>query len=342
MMSRVVLLAVVILALVSLVAARQGVLDPDRARAALDDPGNRRLQAGEGAKCSANGSDGICTAGACDTVKVVGRCPGSAAVKCCLHTASAAPSPAPVVVPTPSTVTPPVTPPGIGDRCAAAGGSCVDVRSSTCASGFRAGLCSGSSDIRCCVGTVTFGTRQPSPSRPRPTVYGNPNYVFPYTFPYSAARHIVVDFELQRARLYEGATVLKEMKISSGVKGIGFTSGYPATPAGKLRISMKVGRGQPKGMVFEKLTPQGRIAKPTDGHAYMTSRVLVLEGLDKENRNTRSRSVYFHGTNKEALLGTMRSHGCFRLSNQDVIELFDMVEVGTEVYAKPYDAWPKN
>lgn len=343
-MSRVVLLVAVVLALVSLVAARQGSLAPDvvadrpaSAGPAVGDPG-RRLQPGEGQRCQVRGQSGVCTAGACGSAKVAGACPGSAAVQCCINDAGVTPSPAPVVVPAP------VTP---GDKCAAAGGSCTDVRSSTCASGFRAGLCSGSSNIRCCVGPVSFGTIVPSgpvvpAPRVRPTVYRMPNYKFPYTFPYSPARHIVVDFELQRARVYEGATqVGKEMKISSGVKGIGFTPEYPATPAGKLRVSMKVGKGQPIGMIFEKLTPQKRIGREGDSHAHMQTRILVLEGLDKENKNTRSRSVYFHGTNKESLLGTKRSHGCFRLSNLDVLALFDMVEVGTEVYAVPYDAWPK-
>jgi len=38
------------------------------------------------------------------------------------------------------------------------------------------------------------------------------------------------------------------------------------------------------------------------------------------------RSIYLHGTNQEQLLGEPASHGCIRLSNRDVMELYDLVE----------------
>ena len=61
------------------------------------------------------------------------------------------------------------------------------------------------------------------------------------------------------------------------------------------------------------------------------SRILWLEGLDPENANTRDRYIYLHGTNQESLIGTPASHGCVRLSNQDIIEIYEKVAVGTPV-----------
>jgi lipoprotein-anchoring transpeptidase ErfK/SrfK len=58
---------------------------------------------------------------------------------------------------------------------------------------------------------------------------------------------------------------------------------------------------------------------------------LWLDGLDEHNANTRDRFVYIHGTKHEHEVGTPASHGCVRMRNEDVIELFDMVDDGTPV-----------
>jgi hypothetical protein len=108
----------------------------------------------------------------------------------------------------------------------------------------------------------------------------------------SLIRHIVSNFSLQRIRLYNGATMVKEWKMRSGKAGIGTKPEVSASPSEKFRVSMKIRKGQPIG-IFEKLTPQGRIAKTNDPHAFLTSRLLVLEGLDPANKNTRSRG-YLH------------------------------------------------
>ena len=56
-----------------------------------------------------------------------------------------------------------------------------------------------------------------------------------------------------------------------------------------------------------------------------------LDGLDADNANTRDRYIYIHGTNQEHLIGQPASHGCIRLRNEVVMELFSMVPEGTEV-----------
>ena len=63
----------------------------------------------------------------------------------------------------------------------------------------------------------------------------------------------------------------------------------------------------------------------------MLTRILWLEGLDPENENTRDRYIYIHGTNQEELIGTPASHGCVRLRNDDMIELFNRLPEGAPV-----------
>jgi len=61
------------------------------------------------------------------------------------------------------------------------------------------------------------------------------------------------------------------------------------------------------------------------------SRILWLDGLEARNRNTHERYIYIHGTNHEDQIGQAASHGCVRMRNADVAELFDLVAVGTPV-----------
>ena len=76
----------------------------------------------------------------------------------------------------------------------------------------------------------------------------------------------------------------------------------------------------------------GRSAAETQDLVF--SRILWLDGLEEHNANTRERFVYIHGTKHEDKIGTPDSHGCIRMRNADVIELFDLVEVGTPVTVK--------
>jgi len=45
--------------------------------------------------------------------------------------------------------------------------------------------------------------------------------------------------------------------------------------------------------------------------------------------------VGFHGTSNTSVLGQAVSHGCVRMSNQDVVDLYRRVKVGTVVVVEP-------
>jgi lipoprotein-anchoring transpeptidase ErfK/SrfK len=61
------------------------------------------------------------------------------------------------------------------------------------------------------------------------------------------------------------------------------------------------------------------------------SRILWLDGVDEHNANTRDRFIYIHGTKHEDKIGTPASHGCIRMRNADVVELFELVDETTAV-----------
>jgi lipoprotein-anchoring transpeptidase ErfK/SrfK len=88
-------------------------------------------------------------------------------------------------------------------------------------------------------------------------------------------------------------------------------------------------------MVFKGRIPTGKIAAPGGEEDLILTRILWLEGLDLENRNSRERYIYIHGTNQEDLIGTPASHGCIRLKNQEMIDLHDRVTIGTKVHINP-------
>jgi lipoprotein-anchoring transpeptidase ErfK/SrfK len=103
------------------------------------------------------------------------------------------------------------------------------------------------------------------------------------------------------------------------------------TPTGRFRVAQKIGHGFPDNTIFHgrvALQP-GEPLPPTED--LIMSRILWLDGLEEHNANTRDRFIYIHGTKHEDKIGSPVSHGCIRMRNADVIELFKLVEEGTPV-----------
>jgi lipoprotein-anchoring transpeptidase ErfK/SrfK len=119
--------------------------------------------------------------------------------------------------------------------------------------------------------------------------------------------------------------------ISTSRFGIGTEPGSNRTPLGNFRVGEKIGDGALPGEIFVSRLPTGQFGTPEDPEDRVQTRILWLEGLDPENANTRDRYIYIHGTNAEGELGLPASHGCIRMSNLDVIDLYDRTPVGTPV-----------
>ncbi|MCL4791376.1 MAG: L,D-transpeptidase, partial [Gammaproteobacteria bacterium] len=69
---------------------------------------------------------------------------------------------------------------------------------------------------------------------------------------------------------------------------------------------------------------------------WILSRILWLSGCEPgRNRlgtvDTMRRHIYIHGTPDAEVMGVPFSHGCIRMRNADVIELFAAVRAGTPV-----------
>lgn len=129
--------------------------------------------------------------------------------------------------------------------------------------------------------------------------------------------------------------MIAEYVVSTSRFGIGSKEGSFKTPAGKFRISEKIGEGMPVGTVFKSRRPVKATRKMLREDDLVMTRILWLDGLEPKNANTHGRYVYIHGTNHEEQLGTAASHGCVRMRNDDVIELFDRVAEGTPVEIRP-------
>ncbi len=139
----------------------------------------------------------------------------------------------------------------------------------------------------------------------------------------------------QTLDLFEGDQLSQRYVISTSRFGIGTEPGSNMTPPGHFRIAEKIGDGALPGEIFISRVPTGRLGEEGDPYDHVQTRILWLEGLDPENANTYERYIYIHGTNAESQLGTPASMGCIRMSNEDIIALYDQVEVGTDVKIEP-------
>ena len=147
-------------------------------------------------------------------------------------------------------------------------------------------------------------------------------------------RLLVVDVERQRATLLDGETAVVSWPVSTARNGIGGTEGSYRTPPGWHRVHQRIGEDATAGTVFVSREPTAETWRgETRDEDLILTRILTLEGLeDGVNRgpgcDSLERYIYLHGTNHEALIGRPVSHGCVRLSNRDVTELFTRLEKG--------------
>ena len=146
---------------------------------------------------------------------------------------------------------------------------------------------------------------------------------------------IQISVHAQRLTLRSGRKKVTAYPVSTSRFGLGSKEGSFKTPTGKFQIAEKIGGGMPCGTVFKSRRPIKATRKMLRDDDLVMTRILWLDGLESRNANTHGRYVYIHGTNHEDEIGTPASHGCIRMRNADVIELFEWVEAGTPVEIKP-------
>ncbi len=197
---------------------------------------------------------------------------------------------------------------------------------------------------------VSFITIIPKVEVKSQTIEDRPvNYITDFIIDYISIKYpalelenfIYVGVERQKLFLFINGQVERVYDVSTSKNGAGTKSGSEQTPIGLHVIEGKYGEGLPKGGVLRGRKFTGRIAEIqtepiSSGSDDITSRVITIkgleEGINKGGMNdSYKRKIYIHGTAEEGFIGTPASHGCVRMRNDDVIELFDIVEEGTNL-----------
>lgn len=153
---------------------------------------------------------------------------------------------------------------------------------------------------------------------------------------------ISIDVTQQQLRLLdEEGNLLHQYPVSTSKYGTGSENGSEKTPLGLHRIKEKMGGAMPINEVFIGRIPHGNLEECTQRGVdlpddVIMSRILWLEGMEPGRNqggyvDTYQRYIYIHGTNHEESIGAPSSIGCVRMRNEDVIDLFRLVEVGSEV-----------
>jgi hypothetical protein len=154
-------------------------------------------------------------------------------------------------------------------------------------------------------------------------------------------RCIRVLLTAQRLELLEGDRIVLQFPVSTSKYGVGESIGSERTPRGRHEIAKKIGGSERNGAVFIGREPTGEICTPElmkaqPGRDWIISRILWLRGLEEGFNlggavDTESRYIYIHGTPEEDQIKYPSSHGCIRMRSDDVIELFELVDIGTRV-----------
>jgi lipoprotein-anchoring transpeptidase ErfK/SrfK len=146
---------------------------------------------------------------------------------------------------------------------------------------------------------------------------------------------LVVRADEQRLYVVDQGQALEQFPVSTAARGIGSREGSEQTPPGLHRVAHRIGDAAPAGSIFKGRVATGEIApilteSGQRGSDRITSRILWLEGLEEGlNRGVQidslARYIYIHGTDEEGRIGTPASHGCIRMRNADIIDLFPRV-----------------
>jgi L,D-transpeptidase YbiS len=133
----------------------------------------------------------------------------------------------------------------------------------------------------------------------------------------------------------KAGSLLHAYSISTAKNGAGEQYGSYCTPRGRHLVRAKIGGGQAENAVFVRRRPTGEIYTPQlalqfPERDWILTRILWLSGCQPGyNRlgcvDSQRRKIYVHGCPDEEPVGAPHSHGCIRMRNADIIELFDLV-----------------
>ncbi len=152
---------------------------------------------------------------------------------------------------------------------------------------------------------------------------------------------IQISIPAQRLYLLEGGKTVIEYPVSTAKNGPGELMDSECTPCGKHIISEKIGDGAEVNSVFVGRVATGEIYLPSLREQYpdrdwILTRILWLSGIEEGknkggNVDSHDRYIYIHGSPDDVSMGQPGSRGCIRMRNNEIIELFELIDVSTEV-----------
>lgn len=153
-----------------------------------------------------------------------------------------------------------------------------------------------------------------------------------------------ISISTQKMFVYENGILTKEYLVSTAKNGVGELRGSEKTPRGWHVIRAKIGANAQVNTVFVARRPTGEIYTPYlrrdfPERDWILTRIFWLSGLERyKNRlgevDTMRRYIYIHGTPDEVPMGSPGSRGCIRMRNENIIDLFELVTVGTKINIK--------
>lgn len=152
---------------------------------------------------------------------------------------------------------------------------------------------------------------------------------------------IEVDLSSQQMTVFMPSDEIICYPVSTALNGAGEKLDSECTPRGQHRVSEKIGEAAAVNAVFVGRVPTGEIyseefAKEEGQRDWILTRIIWLDGCEPGknqggNVDTKRRYIYIHGTPDTTPMRTPGSHGCIRMKNADIVELFEKIDVGTSV-----------
>ena len=155
-------------------------------------------------------------------------------------------------------------------------------------------------------------------------------------------RTLHINLSQQLLSTVEDGIQLKSYSISSALNGVGQREGSGQTPVGQHYIRAKIGQAAKINSVFIGRRATGEIytsqlAAQFPKRDWILSRILWLcgseVGLNRLGQvDSMARYIYIHGTPDSEPMGLPKSHGCIRMRNADILEIFTWVPKLCPVY----------
>ena len=154
--------------------------------------------------------------------------------------------------------------------------------------------------------------------------------------------HIEISISSQTLTLFDNFGGVKaKYSVSTATNGVGCEKNSGCTPLGSHIIRAKIGADAEPNSVFVGRRLTGEICTPElmaqfPERDWILTRILWLSGTEigfnrLGNVDTMQRYIYIHGTPDSTEMSKVGSHGCVRMRNDDIIDLFELVDAGTQV-----------